>query len=183
MEKRKYFTAHKVATLGLMTAFGLIMFMVENLFPPMFFPGAKMGLSNVFSLLTLFIYGLPEALFVTVARTVLGSLFAGNFSLLLYSLTAGIASVCLSRILLFAFPRISVVCISVLSAVIHNTVQLLVYTLLWQTTIMFGYYPYLVLLGILAGVIVGLVVYFAIKGIPLSVFYKVTDEKVENVKK
>lgn len=177
------FTAKKIAVLAVMTTLGLIMFMVESMFPPMFFPGAKMGLSNVFSLLTLVMYGLPEALLVTLARTVLGSLFAGNASLLLYSLTAGVVSVCLSRLLLFAFPHISVVCVSVLSAIVHNTVQLLVYCLLTGTTLLFGYYPYLVLLGVLAGIIVGLAVYFIVKGIPLSVFLKICPEKKNEQKK
>lgn len=163
-------SAKKLAVLALLTALGLGAFMIESMFPPMFFPGAKMGLSNIFSLFALVLYGLPEALLVVVARTVLGSLFAGNFSLLLYSLTAGVASVAVSRLLLFAFPRVSLLCVSVFSAVVHNTVQLFVYCALTQTTLIFSYLPYLALLGVLAGVIVGLAVTYAIKGIPLSFF-------------
>ncbi len=169
--------AKKIAVLAMMTGFGLIMFMVESLFPPMFFPGAKMGLSNIFSLLTLVLYGLPEALLVVIARTVLGSLFAGNASLLLYSLTAGVASVIVSRLLMFAFPKVSLLAVSVVSAVVHNTVQLLVYCALTQTTLIFSYLPYLALLGVLAGVIVGLAVIFTVKGVPLGVFMKILGEK------
>lgn len=169
--------AKKIAVLAMMTGFGLIMFMVESLFPPMFFPGAKMGLSNIFSLLTLVIYGLPEALIVVIARTVLGSLFAGNASLLLYSLTAGVASVIVSRLLMFAFPKVSLLAVSVVSAVVHNTVQLLVYCALTQTTLIFSYLPYLALLGVLAGVIVGLAVIFTVKGVPLGVFAKILGGK------
>ena len=169
--------AKKIAVLAMMTGFGLIMFMVESLFPPMFFPGAKMGLSNIFSLLTLVIYGLPEALIVVIARTVLGSLFAGNASLLLYSLTAGVASVIVSRLLMIAFPKVSLLAVSVVSAVVHNTVQLLVYCALTQTTLIFSYLPYLALLGVLAGVIVGLAVIFTVKGVPLGVFAKILGGK------
>lgn len=169
--------AKKIAVLAMMTGFGLIMFMVESLFPPMFFPGAKMGLSNIFSLLTLVLYGLPEALLVVVARTVLGSLFAGNASLLLYSLTAGVASVIVSRLLMIAFPKVSLLAVSVVSAVVHNTVQLLVYCALTQTTLIFSYLPYLALLGVLAGVIVGLAVIFTVKGVPLGVFAKILGGK------
>lgn len=169
--------AKKIAVLAMMTGFGLIMFMVESLFPPMFFPGAKMGLSNIFSLLTLVIYGLPEALIVVIARTVLGSLFAGNASLLLYSLTAGVASVIVSRLLMFAFPKVSLLAVSVVSAVVHNTVQLLVYCALTQTALIFSYLPYLALLGVLAGVIVGLAVIFTVKGVPLGVFAKILGGK------
>ena len=127
-------------------------------------------------------YGLPEALLVVVARTVLGSLFAGNFSLLLYSLTAGVVSTTVSRLLLLAFPRVSLLCVSVFSAVVHNTVQLLVYCALTQTTLIFSYLPYLALLGVLAGVIVGLAVTYAVKGIPLSFFARTAGVNKKNPK-
>lgn len=178
MEKKKrVFGAKKIAALALLTALGLIAFMLESLFPPLFFPGAKMGLSNVFSLFALVVFGLPEALLVVTARTVLGSLFAGNVSLLLYSFTAGIASTLVSGALMLALPRISLLCVSVFSAVVHNTVQLLVYCALTQTTLIFGYMPYLALLGVLAGVLVGLAATYAVKGIPLSFFQKFAGEK------
>ncbi len=170
-------SAKKLAALALLTALGLGAFLIESMFPPMFFPGAKMGLSNIFSLFALVLYGLPEALLVVVARTVLGSLFAGNFSLLLYSLTAGVVSTAVSRLLLLAFPRVSLLCVSVFSAVVHNTVQLLVYCALTQTTLIFSYLPYLALLGVLAGVIVGLAVTYAVKGIPLSFFARTAGVK------
>ena len=170
-------SAKKLAALALLTALGLGAFLIESMFPPMFFPGAKMGLSNIISLFALVLYGLPEALLVVVARTVLGSLFAGNFSLLLYSLTAGVVSTAVSRLLLLAFPRVSLLCVSVFSAVVHNTVQLLVYCALTQTTLIFSYLPYLALLGVLAGVIVGLAVTYAGKGIPLSFFARTAGVK------
>lgn len=179
-KKRRISAAKKISVLALLTALALITFMIESLFPPMFFPGAKMGLSNVFSLLTLVVYGLPEALIVVTARTVLGSFFAGNVSLLLYSFTAGVISTAASRLLLLAFPKISVLCVSIVSAVVHNTVQLFVYCLLTKTTLLFGYLPYLVLLGVLAGIIVGLAVVFAIKGIPYRLFVRITVGKITN---
>ena len=78
---------------------GLIMFMVESLFPPLFLPGAKMGLSNIFSMLTLFLLGPTEAFVLVIIRTVVGSMFTGNMSTLMYSLTAGIVSVVVSSVL------------------------------------------------------------------------------------
>ena len=122
--KMKIGSAKKIAVLALLTGLALIAFLLESLFVAPAFPAAKPGLSNFFTLFALLLYGLPEALFVVVARTVLGALFAGNLSMLLYSLTAGVVSAIVSRLLLFAFPRISVVCVSVVSATVHNLVQL-----------------------------------------------------------
>ena len=184
MEKRggKY-GGKKIATLALLTGLGLIAFLIEALLPSLFLPGAKLGLSNVFSLFTLVLYGLPEALLVVIARTVLGSIFAGNLSLLLYSLTAGVVSVCVSRLLLLAFPHVSLLCVSVVSAVVHNMVQLLVYCGLTQTLLLMSYSPYLCLLGAVAGFVVGIAVIVTVKIVPLSVFGKVggrITEKTNN---
>lgn len=55
------FPAKKIAVLALFSALGLIAFIIENQFPPLFVPGAKMGLANIFSLSALILYGPAEA--------------------------------------------------------------------------------------------------------------------------
>ena len=169
--KTKYFSAKRLAYLSVLTAMALIMFMVESLFPPLFLPGAKMGLSNIFSLLALFVLGPVDALILVVVRTVLGSLFMGNISTLLYSLTAGVVSVVISAILVqFVYPRVSIVAISVVSAVMHNLTQNVVFCLISNTPQMFSYMPWLALLGIVAGIIVGFAVWLILKAIPTKIF-------------
>ncbi len=94
-------------------------------------------------MLALVLYGLPDALVVVLVRTFLGSLFAGNISMMLYSTTAGLLSVCACRLMLLLVPRISFVAVSVTGAVLHNLVQLSVYCALAGTAQLFGYAPYL----------------------------------------
>lgn len=152
------------------------MFMVESLFPPLILPGAKMGLSNIFSMLTLFLLGPTEAFVLVVIRTVLGSMFTGNMSTLMYSLTAGVVSVVVSSALVqLAYPRVSIVAISVVSAIMHNVTQNVVFCLVSNTPEMFSYMPWLALLGILAGVIVGFAVWFILKAIPTRTFAALLD--------
>ena len=179
-KKGKSIGAKKITILALLTGLGLIAFLIEALIPVLPVPGAKLGISNIFSLFALVMYGLPEALMVVVARTVLGSIFAGNLSLLLYSLTAGVVSVCVSRLLLLLFPRISILSVSVTSALVHNLVQLLVYCGLTQTMLLMSYAPYLCLMGTGAGIVVGLAVVFTVKAVPLSVFHKIGVGNKEN---
>ena len=168
--KTKYFSAKRLATLAALCAMGLIMFMVENLFPQVF-PGAKMGLSNIFSMLALFMLGPIDAIVLVVVRTVLGSMFAGNMSTLMYSLTAGLVSVIVSALLVqFAYPRISIVAISIVSAVLHNLTQTLVYYLVSNTPQIVTIAPVLAALGLVAGVIVGLAVWVILKSIPTRTF-------------
>lgn len=174
--KTKYFSARRIATLSVLTAMGLIMFMIESLFPPLFLPGAKMGLSNIFSLLALFILGPAEAIILVVVRTVLGSIFMGNMSTLLYSFTAGLVSVVISSLLVtFVYPRVSVIAVSVVAAVMHNLAQNLVFCLVSDTPEMFGYMPYLALLGVVAGLIVGFAVWFILRTVPPRVFVGLAD--------
>ena len=174
--KTKYFTARRVATLGVLTAMGLIMFMVESLFPPLFLPGAKMGLSNIFSLLTLFVLGPTEALILVLVRTSLGSVFTGNVSTLMYSMTAGVVSVVVSIILVeFVYPKVSIVAISVVAAVMHNLTQNIVFCFASNTPEMFSYMPWLALLGVVAGIIVGFAVWFILRAVPTRVFVAVSD--------
>ena len=174
--KSKYFSARRVATLAVLTAMGLIMFMVESLFPPLFLPGAKMGLSNIFSLLTVIVLGPTEAIILVVVRTTLGSIFTGNVSTLMYSLTAGLVSVLVSIILVeFVYPRVSIVAISVVAAVMHNLTQNVVFCLVSNTPEMFSYMPWLGLIGVVAGIIVGFAVWFILRAVPTKVFVGVAD--------
>lgn len=178
--KTKYFSAKRIATLSVLCAMGLIMFMVESLFPPLFIPGAKMGLSNIFSLLALFLLGPVDAFVLVVVRVVLGSMFTGNMSTLMYSLTAGVVSVIVSAVLVeFVYPKVSIVAISVVSAVLHNLTQNLVFCLVSDTPEMFWYMPLLALIGVLAGIIVGFGVWFILRMIPTRTFANMLGLDIE----
>ncbi|MEG1528465.1 MAG: Gx transporter family protein [Clostridia bacterium] len=169
-------TTKKIATLGIITSLALISFMIEALFPPLFIVGAKVGISNIFVLLTLVMFNLPLALAVVIVKTVLGSVFAGNISMLMYSLSGGIVSTLISALLLSTlYPKISIVSVSILSAVSHNITQNLVYVLVSNTPLMMSYLPYLALIGVLSGIIVGLTTRLILHIIPLKTFLKVYE--------
>ncbi len=174
--KTNFFSARRIALLSVLTAMGLIMFMVESLFPPLFLPGAKMGLSNIFSLLALFVLGPTEAFILVIVRTTLGSVFTGNVSTLIYSMTAGLTSVAVSTLLVeFVYPRISIVSVSVVAAVMHNLAQNVVFCLVSNTPEMFAYMPWLALIGVVAGIIVGFAVWFVLRTVPTKLFVGVSD--------
>lgn len=168
------FAAKKIAVLALLTGLSLITFIIESLFPPLIIPGAKMGLANVFSFAALIMYSPWEAFLVVAVRTLLGAVYAGNFSALLYSFTGGVVSMAVSSLLMYlAYPKISVMAVSVAAAVAHNITQNAVFVLLSGSVLMFGYMPYLVLLGVLSGAIVGGVILLVFKGVPKTAFEKV----------
>ncbi len=167
---KRGFTTKRIAVLGMLTGIALIAFMIESLFPPLFLPGAKMGISNVCTMLCLVLLTPLDATVLILVRTVLGSLFSSGISTLIYSLSAGLISVAVSSLLMLLHPRISLVAVSVTAAVIHNTVQTLIYVLISGVKLMLGYLPYLALIGALAGTVVGIATYLIIRAIPLTAF-------------
>ncbi len=176
--KRSSFTAKKIATLAVFTTLSLITFIIENQFPPMFIPGARMGLANIFSFAALIMYSPIEAFLIVAIRCGLGAVYAGNVSALLYSFTGGVIAMAVSSVLMYTlYPRISVTAVSVTAAVCHNVTQNVVFVLMSGTVNMFVNLPYLVLLGIASGAIVGGVVMLVFKKVPKSVFLKALYKK------
>lgn len=167
MTTKTKFTAKRAALVAVLSTLALCSFVVENLFPPLLLPGAKLGLGNAFSLFALIVLGPLDGIVVVIIRTTLGSLIVGNMSTLLYSLTAGLVAVVLQAVLVrFLYPTVSVVAVSVCGAVVHNITQNAVFVLVSQTPQMVAYMPYLALIGVLSGVVVGVAVWLALRLLP-----------------
>ena len=157
----------KISLCGLLTAFALISFILEGLFPPLFIPGARLGISNVFILLCAVILGGKYAFAAVVIKTTLGSVFSGNLSAILYSLPSGLIALIVQLILL-NFTKVSVVATSVCGSIVNTSLQNLTFCLITGVMEYISYLPYLALIGALSGVLVGFTVYLAVKFIPLE---------------
>ncbi len=157
----------------MLTALSLITFLIENLFPPLFIPGAKLGLANAFSFTALVMFGPVDAFVVVAVRTLLGAVFAGNISAVMYSFTGGIVAMAVSSVLLYAVhPKISLIAVSVASAAAHNATQNAVFVLVSGTALAFSYAPYLLLIGAISGALVGIAINLLFKRVPANVFQK-----------
>ena len=82
-----------------------------------------------------------------------------------------------SLLMYTAYPKISVMAVSVCAAVAHNVTQVCVFVLMTNTVNMFFNLPYFVLLGILSGAVVGGVIMLIFKKVPKSVFEKAIIRK------
>lgn len=162
----------RIVRMALFTSIALILSVIENMIPPLlsFAPGAKMGLSNVTSLVALIILGYSDAFIILIARCLLMSIFGGNVSALLYSLPAGLISLSL-EILLYQFfiKRISIMSISFLGAVVHNVIQLFVASLIVESNLM-AMLPLMMFASVIAGIFVGVSAYCLIKFLPKSIY-------------
>lgn len=171
--KAKNSLSRRIAMIAMLTALSLITFLIENLFPPLLIPGAKLGLANAFSFAALIMFGPIDAFIVVIVRTLLGAVFAGNVSAVMYSFTGGIISMAVSSVLMYAvYPRISLIAVSVISAAAHNLTQNAVFVLVSQTPLAFSYAPYLLLIGAISGALIGAVITLLFKRVPQSVFQR-----------
>ena len=155
-----------ITKLALLTGMSLIMFLVESLFPPMFpfAPGAKLGLSNIFVLISLLMFQLPMTLIMIIAKCTISILFTGNVMSLLYSLSGGVFSaVAMYLMMKLFFPKVSVIGISLVGGLCHNIAQLFIVSLVLESFHVFSYLPVLAFVGAFAGVLVGLVVHYVSK--------------------
>ena len=149
----------KIASTALLACLSTLAFTLESLFPPLIIPVAKMGLSNIFILIALLSVGRSSAFSVLLIKVTLGSLFSGNISAIMYSLPAGLLALGLEIVLTFYVKKVSIVAISISGAVINITSQNLIFCLVTNTAEYLFYLPYLALIGVISGIIVGITTY------------------------
>ena len=145
--------AKKVALYGILTGLALIFGYIESLFSLSFIaPGIKLGLANSVALLLLCFREFKGALLVNITRILLSALlFSTPFSLV-FSLTAGIISVVIMK-LLSGIKSVSVVGFSIAGAVVHNLVQLTVASIIFGRAVWY-YLPFLLVSALISGGII-----------------------------
>lgn len=158
-----------VALTGLLAALALALSFLEGLLPPLPFlpPGAKLGLSNIVTMYAAGTLGLPCAVFLALLK--------GGFALLTRGAVAGCMSlagglfstVCMWLLLKKARASLSVV--GVCGALAHNAAQLCVAYAITATPVVV-YLPFLLVFGVLSGLLTGLVLKLTLP--PLSKLQK-----------
>lgn len=161
----------KLTFSAILTAFSLIAFMLESLFPPLFIPGARLGLSNLFILIAVIFIGVPYGFGVMTVKVILGSLFSGNIFAMIYGLTAGIVSLTIESLLIKS-NKFSILAISLTGGVINLLVQNLIFCIVTLSIEYIVYLPYLALIGAIAGLTVGVAVTLSIKFLPKKLYMK-----------
>ena len=149
----------KVTFLSLMVAYSLVLYIIETYIPnPLIaiFPGAKLGLSNIITLVSLLILGVRDTFIILTVRIILSSIFAGPMSYLLFSIGGAYLSL-ICMYLCNKLKNLSVICVSIVGAIGHNIGQLLVASMIVQNINMIGYLPFMLIASLVTGIFVGLV--------------------------
>ncbi|WP_164169747.1 Gx transporter family protein [Ruminococcus flavefaciens] len=154
--------AHKLARLALLTALALIIFIIELRIDIIPIPGAKLGLANIITVYAVYKYSAKETAMIVFARVLLGSIFGGNVSAIMYSMAGAVF--CLTGMLLVKriVPLKYIWLSSIIGAILHNTGQMIVAVIVMRSFAVLSIYPFLLITGCIAGAFTGLCAQFLI---------------------
>ena len=148
-----------IALCAVLTALALGLSTLENLFPVTLIvplPGVKLGLANIVTVFALYELGAIPALTILTARCLLGGVFAGNLSALLFSLLGGFTAM-LVMIALRRCRRLSIYGVSIGGAAAHNIGQMAAALITLGNTAVLGYLPFLLAVSLFTGALTGFV--------------------------
>lgn len=167
----------KLTFISVLVAQALILYLVERMLPiPFIAPGAKLGLSNIITVVCLYIFTLKDAFVVIVLRIILSTLFGGTVSSFLYSISGGL----LSLITMYLIKKlgkeyISIIGVSITGAFFHNLGQILMAALIIHNINIIVYLPILSVAGIGTGFFVGITARFLMLYVKKLPFYSVIN--------
>lgn len=146
--------------LAILSSYALALHGFEAMIPSPV-PWLRLGLSNIVTLVTLYMYGPGAALTVTAVRVVLGSLLFGTFlgPAFFLSIGGGIAGTLSMGLVITTVPKLfSLLGLSLIGAFFHNTAQLIIAYLLFIQRIeaVLIAAPVLMTAGLLTGALNGI---------------------------
>jgi len=146
----------KEIRIAMLLAFSIVLNILESFIPIFNIPGIRIGLANIPILVTLYIYGFKDALYVSTLKVfVVGILRTGLFSITFYfSLFGSIFSI-ISMYLIKKLD-LSIIGVSIFGSFMHNIGQLIAAFIFINTNLLY-YLPLLTILSILSGIIIGLI--------------------------
>lgn len=155
----------KLCLISVLCAISIILNYIEMLFPIYLgIPGAKLGLANIVTLTILICIGFKEAIAVMFLRIFIIGITFTNFYMMLYSLSGGLLSIFIMIIMLRSH-LFSHVVVSIMGGIFHNIGQLIVAFIFFSSASFIYYLPYLILLGLIAGAMVGVIAHLIYKKI------------------
>ncbi len=145
-----------IAYTGLLIALAFVLSYIESLFPiSSGVPGAKIGLANIVTLAAIYLLGYKRALGISLVRVLLVAITFGNFAMMMYSLAGAL----LSFVMMFLAKqsgKFSITGVSVVGGVFHNFGQILVAMVLLDSKELILYFPVLMGVGTVSGVVIGI---------------------------
>ena len=148
----------KIVRLSMLLSLSIVLSLIEGMIPIFsnVIPGVKLGLANIVIVFVLYLYSFKEAIYVSIARVLLvGLLRTGLFSIVFFFSLSGAL---LSIIFMYLFKKMnfSIIGVSVIGSISHSIGQVIIAILFLNNINVIYYLPYLLLLSIPTGIIVGI---------------------------
>ena len=156
----------RLARMAVLVAAGSVLFLFESAIPrPL--PWLKPGLSNLVSLVALYLYGFRAAFLIMLLRVLIGAFVLGTLfnPAFVFALGGGVVSVAVMASLhACARNKFSVIGISLIGAFSHNLTQLvLAAVLVINSTQVFYLAPLMLLSSLFSGFLVGIFAHYTIQ--------------------
>jgi len=152
-------TIRSVIVDAILVTLALILSYVERMLPiglliPI--PGIKLGLANIVTIFALFYLGIKSALIISILRCVIASMLFGGVYSFLFSLSGALISLFLMSILMGGYNKyFSIFGISIGGAAAHNIGQVIIATVMLQSTAVLPYLSLLLFSSLITGTLTG----------------------------
>jgi heptaprenyl diphosphate synthase len=152
--------------IALLAALALVLGYVESLVPlPSSIYGVRLGLGNICVLLALYLLNTRSAFMVMVLKVGISVLLFGPPMAIIYSAAGGLLSFA-AMWLLKRWNGVNIIAVSIVAAVLHNTAQVLVATVLLETPAILLNLPILAIVACVTGTLTGFVASQVLKALP-----------------
>jgi heptaprenyl diphosphate synthase len=156
----------RIVFIGLLVSQALALYTVESMIPvPFIAPGAKLGLANLITVVALYTLESKKDVFLVILlRLLLATMFGGNLSTFIYSVSGAILSYCAMVFVKGLLKdKVSIIGVSAAGAFFHNVGQLIVASAMVENIAIMLYLPILSITGITTGIFIGITSNFIVK--------------------
>lgn len=147
----------KITLVAVLTAVSVVISIIESYFPITLAiaPGLKLGLANIVILYTLYKLDFKSAIMVSLIRVFIVSLVKAGFGInFFFSLVGALFSVI--SMYLVKKTKLSIIGVSIIGSIFHSIGQVLVGIFALDNYNIIYYLPYLLLLSIPTGIVIGI---------------------------
>lgn len=140
---------------ALFLALSIAIYTLESFIPPIGIPGAKLGLSNIVTLMALLYLGVKLSACILFLRIAVTALFSGTLISFMFSLLGGVFAFAVMSVMIKLLPNKLIWASSVMGALFHNLGQLTAAAILIDNISVMYYLPILTVSAIATGLFTG----------------------------
>lgn len=155
----------KYALIIIMVTNAILISFLESFIPiPIPVPGIKLGLANIITMIAIVFLNWQDVLLIVIIRSFVVAILTRGVMMIAFSLSGGILSAIVMWLLYQKLSRfVSIKGVSIAGAIIHNSAQLLVASVMLGQAVVLYYLPVLLISAVVTGLITGSIGEIAIK--------------------